>query len=109
MIPPLRYVCMTSESQTCYNRSKVTYKLSIRKRAAHKGRSFLVYDCLRFAYALANSLLFLSILLYFKMHVEYRANIGGTMGELISLFRSIYTNFYRWYNEEVIRKDLFEV
>lgn len=92
----------------CYNRSKVTYKLSIGKRAAHKGRSFLVYDCLRFAYALTNSLLFLSILLYFKMHVEYRANIGGTMGELISLFRSIYTNFYRWYNKEIWMKNPHE-
>lgn len=59
MIPPLRYVCMTSESQTCYNRSKVTYKLSTTTKGGSKGPLF------SFAYILPTLLHFPSITIYF--------------------------------------------
>ena len=50
---------MTSESQTCYNRSKITYKLSTTTKGGSKGPLF------SFAYILPTLFFFLSIHFYF--------------------------------------------
>lgn len=69
--------------QTCYNRSKVTYKLSTTTKGGSKGPLF------SFAYILPTLFLFLSIRLYFY---QFQVNQANLQAVSIFLFLPIYTH-----------------